>query len=1061
MKFYRFLQLFIACNISLTAIAQYSVFGSASQISTDQQCFQLTPNNNFAMGAVWSDTPLDLSQSFEIVSDVSFGCNEGQNGADGIAFVLQNQGPIEPTGIGGKLGYEGISPSLAVQFDTYQDNPIDFPEINDPPDPNPFNLQPYAHVGLMKNGNISHSIPGDINLDDLGTMPFTPFFIDVSDCNSFSNHQLTISWDVTTTTFKVEYCYFDLVSGSPQGPYTVVDKVIDISAEIFSGQTSINWGFTASTGGETNTQEVCIRYFDQKPMLLDTTICINENLILDYSTLSNFSFEWSDEFGTAISNLPILNVSPTSSTTYNLELTNNCSGKIFNESFDVTVLAPVLTEDISQHIDIECFGESSGQLSLNFINGVGAINYSLDLGPEQNNPTFSNLTASNYLVTATDGNGCSDNLNIVITQESELVLLVDNIVGVVCNTTSSGSIEVTPSGGVGSYDLSWIDENGVNYTDEDLFNLIDGDYFYTLSDGNNCEINSLVTVNQLNGIDIIDNAINQVDCFEEFTGSIDVIAFGGLFPYDYNWQGPNGFAENNSLINNLEAGTYELTVTDDENCYKEFTYDIQQGDEVVLISNSIDASCFNVADGTIDLTHLGGTGTTSPFLLNAASNIISTTSSTSFLLPGNYTAFAEDNLNCQSDIINIVIGSPSNTQIIASIDDAACFEENQGSIDVNISGGTPPYSNFSWTGPNTYTSSQQNISQLYEGNYILSLSDFNNCLYTQSFSIDQPQKIDILTDNIGFVKCSGTNTGSISISTTGGTLPISNFSWTGPNGFTSNSMNIIDLFQGDYEVITLDANGCSQRNTFTVYEPDSILQFTTTTTNSCIIEDIGTAELSIIGGVPPYNTIWLGANPLALPSGLNTVVVSDAADCIVTQEFVVDSFPQPSALFEIDTLIKANVTYLIDNYSNGAQEYFWEFENIGSSDAINPYLTYQDEGEYLIKLTARNQFGCSDTISKITKVSNGISIFLANAFTPNNDILNDTFKASVIKYDSFKMDIYSRNGQLIFTSNDPNIGWDGTYKNEAAQLGVYIVKVTAYDLFGKVYIQNQKLTLLK
>ncbi len=1056
MRLYHFLFILIACSIPSMSVAQYSVLGTASQNTSDSQCFQLTQENNFSMGAVWSELPLDLSQSFEIVTDVSFGCiSSPENGGDGIAFVLQNQGNIEPTVIGGGLGYDGISPSLAVQFDTYRDNPVDYPGVSDPGG-GPFSLPYYDHVGLMKNGSISHGTS-----DDLGTVPFSPFFLDVEDCTTYSNQQITISWNTTSSTFQVIYCNIDLGTGNP-GTYTVVNQVIDISSEIFSGETLINWGFTASTGGAYNEQEVCIRYFDQRPMLADTSICINENLILDYSSLSNFSFSWMDEFGVEFSTSSTLNVSPTTNTTYNLALTNTCSGQTFNESFDVAVFSPTLEEDISQHLDVDCFGQSTGQLGLDYIDGIGTINYSLDLGTEQNSPIFSNLAASNYLVTATDENGCSDNVFIEILEENEMILNIDNIVGVVCNTTASGSVEVTPSGGVGLIDVNWLDENNIAYSGEDIFNLIDGDYFYTLTDDNNCVVNGLVTVDQLNGIDININNEIDVECFEAFTGLIDLTAFGGLFPYEYNWEGPNSFSSNNSTITNIESGTYTLNVVDDEDCYKEFSFDIEQGDEIVLVASSTDASCFNVADGSIELIHLGGSGVTSPFLLNEFSNIISTANTTSSILPGDYTAYATDPLGCQSDIANVTISSPSIAQaIVDNITIPSCFNENDGSINISLIGGTPPYSNFVWSGPDAYSNNIQNITQLVKGNYIFNFTDDNNCIYNQTFFVDEPDNITLNATNIGYVKCTGTNTGSISISTNGGTLPFSSFNWTSSNGFNETSMNIADLFQGQYNITATDANGCTVDSIFTVFEPDSILQVSIITTESCIIENIGTSELDISGGVPPYNVNWLGNDPTLLSAGLNTVQVSDAADCIVTQDFNIDTFPQPIASFNIDTLIKSGVTYLIDNYSTGAQDYLWTFENLGFSDKKHPYLNYEDEGEYIIMLKSMNLYGCSDTISRRTNVKDGIYLFIPDAFSPNGDNLNDDYTTSAERYSTFKMEIFTRNGQLIFTSDDPKIGWDGTFKNTPVQLETYVVRITAYDLFGKIYIKNQELTLLK
>ena len=83
---------------------------------------------------------------------------------------------------------------------------------------------------------------------------------------------------------------------------------------MFGGETQVYWGFTASTGGASNTQEVCVTYLDRLPMLSDTTVCINENLILDYSDLTNLVFEWKDSNGSVISNNPIFDI--TASTKY-------------------------------------------------------------------------------------------------------------------------------------------------------------------------------------------------------------------------------------------------------------------------------------------------------------------------------------------------------------------------------------------------------------------------------------------------------------------------------------------------------------------------------------------------------------------------------------------------------------------------------------------------------------------------------------------------------------------------------------------------------------------------
>ena len=97
--------------------------------------------------------------------------------------------------------------------------------------------------------------------------------------------------------------------------------------------------------------------------------------------------------------------------------------------------------------------------------------------------------------------------------------------------------------------------------------------------------------------------------------------------------------------------------------------------------------------------------------MNTVSNLDLTTT----LIAGNYTAFAEDNLGCTSIGIPFTIGAP--TEIIVSpldVDDVECFGDDDGKIQITLSGGTLPYNGFSWVGPNGYTNSAQNIYSLLQ-----------------------------------------------------------------------------------------------------------------------------------------------------------------------------------------------------------------------------------------------------------------------------------------------------------------------------------------------------------
>tara|TARA_Y100001978_G_scaffold203506_1_gene230216 strand:- start:6619 stop:9774 length:3156 start_codon:yes stop_codon:yes gene_type:complete len=1014
-------------------------------------CITITPNEFFNSGSFWNETPLDLSESFEIIVKPNFGCiTASPDGGDGIAFVLQTNGTNQlPTGDGGNLGYNGITPSLVVQFDTYRDNPLLFPDNNDPGG----GFFPYYdHVGLMKNGSCNHE-----TAEDLSTVPFSPTFTDVEDCLLYNDHQITFLWDVTSQNFQVIYCN-DL-----EGCFNVVDQNIDISNDIFSGNNLVNWGFTGSTGGAKNEQGICVQYFDKQPTLKDTTVCFQDNLNIDLSCMNNFSFEWKDLAGNIISSSSVFDIEATANSDFEVTITNNYTGRVFTEQFTVNVLSPSLEEVISDHLDNDCYGYSNGQITVNYQDAIGTVNFSLNGVINQISPTFSNLFADNYEIVAEDEYGCRDTLNVLITEESEIFLNIDNITPVLCNTTNTGSIEVTPNGGVGNFNVSWINNDGDSFNQEDLFNLNDGFYNYTVEDANNCTSTGQVFVDQINSIDIDTLSLVQIDCFQANTGEISVNPSGGLAPFIFDWSGPDGFSSNQNSITNLSAGNYSLTLTDFENCYRIYPFVLVEGNEIdINVLSTVDANCSYSADGVVEVEHSGGNNTTFAVIVNAASITVSNLDVTSTLSSGNYTAYAEDNLGCISNEVPFTIGAPSDITISPlDVDDVECFGGDNGKVQITLDGGTLPYNAFAWTGPNGYTNSTQNIYSLFAGNYTVTATDNNGCTSSESFLVNESTEILINTANIEYVKCKGDNTGSISPIFSGGTPPYGAYSWTGPSGFTANTSAISNLYVGEYSLIFQDSFECDKQFTFNIFEPDSLLQLTTSTTPSCLIEQTGQVNINIMGGEKPYIVDWYGYDPTAMPSGLNYVQINDAANCIIVDSFFVDLLPQPTANFEIDSIIKLGVPFRLQNNSSNEISWSWNFGNQTFSNEQSPIVFYENEGKYLINLEVLNFEGCSDTISKSIYVTNGLVLFVPNTFTPNGDKKNDFFNVLALNYDKFELNIYNSYGANLFTTTDPTIGWNGTYKERYVQQGTYVVTIFAVDVFGRVYNRNKNILLIK
>jgi gliding motility-associated-like protein len=207
--------------------AQYITNGDASIINC--HCYQLTPAANTMKGSVWNANKIDLLNAFDFSFDINFGCLD-VNGADGIAFILQ---PISTSvgGTGSGLGFQGISPSIGVLMDTYQNSTEGDPT--------------YDHISINKNGDVLHSSANNL----AGPVQIMSGNDNVEDCNW---HIIRIVWNPLTTQLST---FFD---GVPR-----LQTNIDMINTIFGGNSLVYWGFSAATGGLNNLQKFCTRLSSQ------------------------------------------------------------------------------------------------------------------------------------------------------------------------------------------------------------------------------------------------------------------------------------------------------------------------------------------------------------------------------------------------------------------------------------------------------------------------------------------------------------------------------------------------------------------------------------------------------------------------------------------------------------------------------------------------------------------------------------------------------------------------------------------------------------------------------
>lgn len=298
--------------------AQFFLNGAATMLN--DSCFQLTPAQNWAAGSIWYPDKISLAESFEAVVQLNLGCKD-QDGADGIVFGFQPVSTSIGTG-GGAIGFGGVTPSLGIELDTYQNS-----DLGDPA---------FDHIAIIRNGMVSHNSGSNL----AGPVQASSNNPNIENCQF---HDLRVSWNATTKLLRVYWdCQLRL-------SYTG-----DLVQNIFGGNPEVFWGFTSATGGLNNTHQVCFQYTTFLNQLQDLVMCPGAQVQLQ--ARGGVTYHWTPETG--LSNPGIFNpvASPTQTTTYTVEIADAC-GQIFYDDLILEVLGDSLQLEIGQDTFF-CEGQS-------------------------------------------------------------------------------------------------------------------------------------------------------------------------------------------------------------------------------------------------------------------------------------------------------------------------------------------------------------------------------------------------------------------------------------------------------------------------------------------------------------------------------------------------------------------------------------------------------------------------------------------------------------------------------------------------------------------------------
>ncbi|HTL82093.1 MAG TPA: LamG-like jellyroll fold domain-containing protein [Bacteroidia bacterium] len=545
---------------------------------------------------------------------------------------------------------------------------------------------------------------------------------------------------------------------------------------------------------------------------------------------------------------------------------NGCSS---SQTFQITEPTQIVPTHTST--DITCFGNTDGTASINVTGGVPSYNYSWAPGGYTTS-SVTNLPENMYLIDITDATGCTTQDTITINSPSQILPTITTT-NVTCAGAGNGMATVSVVGGTSPYSYSWSPTGGSTSTET---NLGPGSYSVTVTDFHGCTGTQSTTITEPSPLT---STSSQTDnsCFGGSNGTATVVAGGGNGSYSYNWTPSGGTA---ATANGLAAGSYTCTIMDINGCSITNTFNITEPGMITVFETHYDETCFNGNNASATMSVSGGTGTISYAWSPTGGN-----NPTANGLPaGTYTCDITDQNGCAVSQ-TVTITEPASMLDNAVITNVSCGGGNNGSVVLNMSGGSSPY--FYYWSDLTNGSS---ITGQVAGTYTITIQDANSCTITDSFTITEPSALAMSSTSTD-ITCHDSLNGTADITVSGGS-PAYTYLWS--TGGTTSSLS--NLAAGNYNCVVTDANGCLDSLIVMVFDPGAINPFVINTfePSGCGATD-GGFNMSASGGAGFYVYSWsTGATTedlVGVGAGVYTYTVTDANGCVGT---FIDSLSDPN-----------------------------------------------------------------------------------------------------------------------------------------------------------------------
>ncbi len=568
------------------------------------------------------------------------------------------------------------------------------------------------------------------------------------------------------------------------------------------------------------------------------------------------------------------------------------------------------------------------------------------------------------------------------------------------------------------------------------------------------EVKCDITITQWN--------VENVTCNGGADGKIYITISGNPADYKFQWKNDQGviISSTQNLIG-VPAGTYTVTVIDknDSNISYSQNFTITEPDPL-----SVDGTITNVSCSSQGSITLVVSGETNPYKYTWSQASIGDNPVASDLDAGTYTVTVTDVNNCESVIKTFTVGSDiSALEATGSMTDITCKDSNDGSISVSASGGCTPYT-YTWSDGVTGTGTRNNLAA---GDYTITITDNKGNSTTLSYTITNPEQAITVSGEV-------VEPDAINVDVTGGSGEFT-YSWTGPNGFTSDQEDLTGLEPGTYTLVVTDSRGCTTDGaTFEVVGVLEDISVTVRVNTKLYAGGYGVAcngdcnahiDADIVANVPWK--VYLDGNEIELPynevcAGEHILKVVDYYNKEVSDTFTVTE-PDPLSI----TVDEVNCTdagkeegSISITVEGGVPDYTINWGIEGENEETIENLS---KGTYTVSVTDLNKCTVISDAIKVGDCDKSDCYTGSDIVTPNGDEFNEYFLVKC--YDDFpsnELFIYDRLGNEVYYQAEYDGTWNGVDNNgNELKEGSYMWVFIGVDESGVKNIYKGTVTILR